>query len=584
MAVNLSMLAGAGAQFFDNNGDPLTGGKLYTYAAGTTTPLAAYTTSAGNVAHANPIILDAAGRVPSGGEVWLTRDVDYKFVLATSTDVVLGTYDNVSGNGSGIFSAFAASSGSSLVGFLQAGAGAVARTVQDKLREWVNAADFPGADIGARVNAALAAGHLSIRVNGTHTLSTQIVLNTLSEAILDLRDSTITAANALNVSLIRLLSCQRCQVWPGTINGNAAGQSSSSFGIDLNGGSQNRVVGGRITNCKTYGCYIIACDYALIESLQSDNNQQAGIAGDTGSADCYGVRIVDCLTFNNGLSGTGALSGVHIEGNHITGFYFREVTCSGLVSFSNRAAGLNFQNVRGYTLSRINAWANYSNGIALASCLYGSGGQFSLDNNDVGGTGGYQNGLVLDDTGVTPSSQYNNFTGINSRNHAGFACIEKGTATNNGFFAVSSSSDGGVFSLGASSTSIGVTTTGGFSGQFVGTGSSSGVGYGVGAGGSVTQLTSKATGVTLNRPSGRITCDASSLAANTTTSFTLTNSAISSTDHLLLNVVSGGTPGSYLVNARPSNGQAEIEIRNVTGGALAEAIVIGFAVIKGAVS
>lgn len=62
MAVNLSMLAGAGAQFFDNNGDPLTGGKLYTYAAGTTSPQATYTSAAGVSAHSNPIILDAGGR------------------------------------------------------------------------------------------------------------------------------------------------------------------------------------------------------------------------------------------------------------------------------------------------------------------------------------------------------------------------------------------------------------------------------------------------------------------------------------------------------------------------------------------
>jgi hypothetical protein len=49
MTVNLSPFANPGAQFFDDNGDPLTGGKVYTYAAGTTTPLATYTTSTGAV-------------------------------------------------------------------------------------------------------------------------------------------------------------------------------------------------------------------------------------------------------------------------------------------------------------------------------------------------------------------------------------------------------------------------------------------------------------------------------------------------------------------------------------------------------
>lgn len=93
MAVYLSPVGGAGWQFFDNNGVPLAGGKLYSYQAGTTTPQATYTTSAGNVAHTNPIVLDSAGRVP-GGEVWLTF-ASYKFVLQTSTNVSIATYDNI---------------------------------------------------------------------------------------------------------------------------------------------------------------------------------------------------------------------------------------------------------------------------------------------------------------------------------------------------------------------------------------------------------------------------------------------------------------------------------------------------------
>jgi hypothetical protein len=98
MAVFLSPVGGVAAQFFDNNGNPLSGGKLYTYAAGTTTPLVSYTTSAGNVARTNPIILNSAGRVGDGGEIWITS-AQYKFVLTTSTDVLIATYDNISGIG-----------------------------------------------------------------------------------------------------------------------------------------------------------------------------------------------------------------------------------------------------------------------------------------------------------------------------------------------------------------------------------------------------------------------------------------------------------------------------------------------------
>lgn len=94
MSVTLSLFAGAGQQFFDSSGNPLTGGKIYTYLAGTTTPYPTYTNINGNVAHTNPIILDSAGRVPSG-EIWLSTGVGYKFVLNNSADVLIATYDNI---------------------------------------------------------------------------------------------------------------------------------------------------------------------------------------------------------------------------------------------------------------------------------------------------------------------------------------------------------------------------------------------------------------------------------------------------------------------------------------------------------
>lgn len=77
-------------QFFDANGNPLVGGKLYTYAAGTTTPLATYTSSTGVTANANPVILDARGEA----DVWLAAAL-YKFVLKTAADVTVFTVDNI---------------------------------------------------------------------------------------------------------------------------------------------------------------------------------------------------------------------------------------------------------------------------------------------------------------------------------------------------------------------------------------------------------------------------------------------------------------------------------------------------------
>ena len=93
MSVNISAFGGVGWQFFDNNGAPLAGGLIYTYEAGTTTPQATYTTSAGTIAHPNPIVLNSAGRVP-GGEIWLLP-ASYKFILQTSAAVLIASYDNV---------------------------------------------------------------------------------------------------------------------------------------------------------------------------------------------------------------------------------------------------------------------------------------------------------------------------------------------------------------------------------------------------------------------------------------------------------------------------------------------------------
>lgn len=94
MAVNLSPI-GNSQQFFDNNGIPLNGGLLYTYQAGSTTPLTTYTDINGTIANTNPIILDTSGR--TSNEVWLTYGYNYKFVLQTSVGTTIGTYDNIYG-------------------------------------------------------------------------------------------------------------------------------------------------------------------------------------------------------------------------------------------------------------------------------------------------------------------------------------------------------------------------------------------------------------------------------------------------------------------------------------------------------
>jgi len=116
-----------------------------------------------------------------------------------------------------------------------------------------------------------------------------------------------------------------------------------------------------------------------------------------------------------------------------------------------------------------------------------------------------------------------------------------------------------------------------------GTFSASAIGYRTGFGGTVTQGTNKATGVTLDKICGQITLNAALLAANTTVTFTLTNSKITAEDHILVTHVSGGTLGAYGVGGIvPAAGSATLYVRNLTSGGLSEAIVLKYTVFLSA--
>ena len=160
-------------RYFDNNGTPCAGGRLYTYAAGTTNPKAAYTNAAGTIAHPNPITLDAKGEAViywSGA-----YKVDVK--AADGTQVSGYPVDNLSTDPAGLEAAIGALGGvggGARVSTKQLGAGAVTRTVEDVLRDAIDAASYiavPGAanptdqaGVQAAINAAYARGGGIVRV------------------------------------------------------------------------------------------------------------------------------------------------------------------------------------------------------------------------------------------------------------------------------------------------------------------------------------------------------------------------------------------------------------------------------------
>jgi len=92
--VNLSPLFN-GVTSFNALGQILSGGLLYTYQAGSSTPLVTYTTSNGTIANANPIVLGTDGKLPN--ELWLQYGYSYKFVLQDANSTSVATYDNISG-------------------------------------------------------------------------------------------------------------------------------------------------------------------------------------------------------------------------------------------------------------------------------------------------------------------------------------------------------------------------------------------------------------------------------------------------------------------------------------------------------
>lgn len=124
--------------FLSNLGQPAAGYLLYTYQTGTSTPLATYSDKAGTVPNANPITLDARGEA-----ILYLQAKQYRYELRDSLGSVVWTRDNVSPQADAAdLAATGDSVGSSLLGFIQGGAGSIPRTVQDKLRDLPSVEDF----------------------------------------------------------------------------------------------------------------------------------------------------------------------------------------------------------------------------------------------------------------------------------------------------------------------------------------------------------------------------------------------------------------------------------------------------------
>lgn len=244
MSVNLSFIGGAGWQFFTDDGAPLSGGKIYTYAAGTTTPLATYTSRTGVTPNANPIILDAAGRTPQ--QIWSTEGFLYKYVVKDANDVLIRSWDNI--GGTVVASDFALdlasttdnAKGDALVGFRQSNSsgfltGSVGSTVNNKLQESVSVKDFGAKGDGvtddtAAIQAAVNSGVTSVYFPaGEYIISDAIALPSYVTVYGNGYGSKITSTGT-NKCIFYATTKTRVSISNLFLNGNLTGAGSTAAG------------------------------------------------------------------------------------------------------------------------------------------------------------------------------------------------------------------------------------------------------------------------------------------------------------------------------------------------------------------
>jgi hypothetical protein len=245
-------------QFLDSSGVPLSGGKVYTYAAGTTTPAVTYTDYTGNTANSNPIILDSRGEC----SIWLGTSL-YKIRLDNASNVTIWTVDNI--GGAATLANLAASGGSSLIGFLQAGTGAQTRTVQSKLRDVVSVKDFGATGNGLTDDtSAIKTAILAVKNAGGGDVIFPQGTYKVSATLQGADGVRLVGASATN----RWRSARTGVVINYTGSGSAVAVTPSAsvgidsfqmYGIELNGSSSSAGTNGLFLNAVASNSYIEGC-------------------------------------------------------------------------------------------------------------------------------------------------------------------------------------------------------------------------------------------------------------------------------------------------------------------------------------
>jgi hypothetical protein len=360
------------------------------------------------------------------------------------------------------------------------------------------------------------------------------------------------ALSGTSLSLSGSLSVGTTTTLTGTVTGPSGSWSSS--GINIDSGDAYSINGTSVLNATTLGSGVTASSLTSLGTIASLVATTADINGGT----------VDAAAIGATTPSTGA---------------FTTLTTTGNATFGNATSAIS---------NITNGTASGTGGGALVLVQNGGGNVIGIGNYSAVAGGAYNATPTLyaasDLSVVRGGSTIATFTstGLNS-------CAIGATTPSTGAFTTLSAT--GDVTLGDASGDT-ITANGTFgaivsSSSIKSTSTSGGIGYATGAGGTVTQLTSKGTGVTLNKVTGQIVTHNANLNNATNVSFTFTNSSIAATDVVTVALSNGSshTGGAYQIWVDGvRSGACDISIRNVSGGALAEAMTINFAVIKGVTS
>lgn len=363
-------------QYVDQNGVPLAGGWLYTYIAGTSTPQPTYTDASGGSANPNPTPLDSAGRAA----IWLGNNA-YKLALKDANFNPIWTSDNVQSPSAQVLGALAtagSSTGSALVGFIQdgAGAGAVARTSQDKLREIVSVKDFGAKGDGVTDDTAAIQTAINYAATFGSGFGGEVVFPTGQY-----RYTTITISN----SGVSLRGEGKAALVKTTAAGNGLlviGPSGRIYGINISnlsfsaGVTQTSGAAIYMTNtgqCKLDNVTFTNFPFANWRGFQSNNVSQITMTAMV-SQNCVdsGFVVTDMIDLY--------VSSSRSDANGLHGWFFD--TCSGVyfadvTAFSNNGAGFFMQHVAAGVIAQSN------NFYFMTACVADTNGSNNWTMNDL---------------------------------------------------------------------------------------------------------------------------------------------------------------------------------------------------------